>query len=86
MIAERNPEVLISDIGMPLADGYSLIGRVRALTGPAALTPAIALTAYARDEDRNRVLAAGFDAYLSKPVDPDTLVRLVSTLEPRACA
>ena len=86
MIAERNPEVLISDIGMPLADGYSLIGRVRALTGPAGLTPAIALTAYARDEDRNRVLAAGFDAYLSKPVDPDTLVRLVSTLEPRACA
>jgi PAS domain S-box-containing protein len=71
-------DVLVSDIGMPDEDGYSLIGRLR---GHAAArvneTPAVALTAYARDDDRARSLAAGFDAYLPKPVEPSELLEVL---------
>ena len=83
LLTQRSPMVLISDIGMPGEDGYELIGRVRALGTKAAQVPAIALTAYAREEDRRRALAAGFQTYLAKPVEPDDLVRVVSEL---ACA
>jgi CheY-like chemotaxis protein len=76
------PMVLVSDIGMPVTDGYALIRRVRARDTPDANIPALALTAYAREEDRRRALEAGFHAYLAKPVDPEVLVRMV--LE-RAC-
>jgi signal transduction histidine kinase/DNA-binding response OmpR family regulator len=69
--------VLVSDIGMPVTDGYSLIRRVRALDTATAKIPALALTAYAREEDRRRALEAGFHAYLAKPVDPQVLVRMV---------
>ena len=74
-------DVLLSDIAMPVEDGYSLIGRVR---GHAAARvkgmPAVALTAYARDEDRDRSLAAGFDAYLPKPVEPAELLAVLAGL------
>ncbi len=76
----RAPTVLISDIGMPNTDGYSLISSVRALPHPASEVPAIALTAYAREEDRRRALTAGFQSYASKPVEPAALIRLVSEL------
>ncbi|HZP42623.1 MAG TPA: response regulator [Candidatus Binatia bacterium] len=68
---ERVPDVLLSDIGLPGEDGYALIRRVRALP-PAAggSVPAIALTAYARLEDRARALAAGYDAHIPKPIEP----------------
>ena len=79
-LAQRSPMVLISDIGMPGEDGYALIRRVRALGTSAAKIPAIALTAYAREEDRRRALAAGFQTYLAKPVEPDDLVRVVGEL------
>ena len=70
--------VLVSDIGMPVADGYSLIRRVRALdTATAKRSLRSRSTAYAREEDRRRALEAGFHAYLSKPVDPQVLVRMV---------
>jgi CheY-like chemotaxis protein len=74
-------DVLVSDIGMPAADGYTLIGRVRELTkGRARHTPAVALTAYASEEDRRRALAAGFDAHLPKPVEPAELVNVIAGL------
>ena len=77
-------DVLVSDIGMPDEDGYSLIGRVRG-HGSARVnsTPAVALTAYARDDDRERALAEGFDAFLSKPVEPSQLVGVVADLAGR---
>lgn len=79
-IARSPPDVLISDIGLPEEDGYALIRRVRALGGPAHNVPAIALTAYARPEDEHRAKHAGFNVYLSKPIEPDELVSLVSSL------
>ena len=79
------PDVLVSDIGMPGEDGIALITRVRAL-GPehGGNIPAIALTAYARPEDRSRVLAAGFQRHIAKPVEPSTLAREVAILAGRA--
>jgi CheY-like chemotaxis protein len=62
------PDVLISDIAMPDRDGYELIEQVMALNFDPPI-PAIAITAYARDEDRQRALAAGYHRYLSKPVE-----------------
>jgi CheY-like chemotaxis protein len=69
------PDVVISDIGMPEEDGFSLIARIRALPeDEGGETPAIALTAYVREEDRQKVLHSGFQAYLPKPIEPMTLV------------
>ena len=75
------PDVLISDIGMPGEDGIDLIMKVRAL-GPerGGDIPAIALTAYARAEDRARVLEAGFQRHIAKPVEPSTLASVVASL------
>jgi signal transduction histidine kinase/CheY-like chemotaxis protein len=84
LLASRSFSVMVSDIGMPQSDGYELIGRIRSATGVQGLQlPAIALTAYSRDEDRRRALESGFQAYVSKPVDPETLVRLVDRLAAR---
>jgi len=77
-------DVLVSDIGMPTEDGYSLIGRVRARDARrGSLTPAVALTAYAREEDRARSLSAGFDAHVPKPVEPSELLSVVAGLAGR---
>lgn len=79
LLRAQPPDVLIADIGMPDEDGYRLIERVRALAGEAvANVPAIALTAYGREQDRLRALAAGFNEHISKPVLPDVLVALVA--------
>ena len=75
------PDVLVSDIGMPDVDGYELIRRVRALPPKgSASVPAIALTAFARTEDRDRALSAGYQAHLAKPVEPWRLVAVVAAL------
>lgn len=75
------PAVLVSDIGMPGMDGHELIRRVRALGGPeGGSTPALALTAFARDADRARALDAGYQAHLSKPAEPAQLATLVAKL------
>ncbi len=75
------PGVLISDIGMPDEDGYALIRLIRARSREAGGTmPAIALTAFSRVEDRQRALASGFQAHVSKPVDPDMLLAEVARL------
>jgi hypothetical protein len=75
------PDVLISDIGMPGEDGYSLIRRVRALPAEqGGHVPAIALTAYARAEDRVRAVLAGFQAHIPKPLEPAELIATVGSL------
>ncbi|NJR72624.1 MAG: response regulator [Scytonema sp. CRU_2_7] len=74
------PDVLISDIGMPEEDGYSLIRQMRALPTQEGHIPAIALTAYATEKDRQAAIAAGFQRHLSKPVMPDQLVTVVAEL------
>ena len=74
-------DLLISDVGMPNVDGYALIKRVRTLPSDAgALIPAIALTAYARSDDRTSALRAGFDVHLTKPIDPAELLVVAATL------
>jgi CheY-like chemotaxis protein len=78
------PDVLVSDIGMPEEDGYSLLRRLRSLNTEFGKFGAIALTAYARDEDRDRAFAAGFDRHLSKPVQPDILVDTIVKLRQQA--
>jgi PAS domain S-box-containing protein len=70
-------DVIISDIGMPQTDGYAFIRRVRARDGARGAVPAIALTAYARPEDAERAVRAGFQQHLAKPVDADELVEAV---------
>jgi PAS domain S-box-containing protein len=79
-VAREAPDVLLSDIGMPQEDGYSLIRRIRKLPGAASQVPAIALTAYARDEDRAKALQAGYQMHLAKPVEPVKLVAMVASL------
>jgi CheY-like chemotaxis protein len=75
------PQLLLSDIGMPFEDGYSLIRRVRALGADAGgLVPSIALTAFTSDSDRARALRAGFTLHLGKPVEAIELVCAVKTL------
>jgi PAS domain S-box-containing protein len=77
----ERPDVLVSDIGMPYMDGYSLIRHVRNLPAPSAkLVPALALTAYARSEDERRALDAGFQMHLAKPVDPVALAAAIGKL------
>jgi CheY-like chemotaxis protein len=77
------PDVVISDIAMPDQDGYDLVRQVRQL--PAEMggqTPAIALTAYARDEDRLRALSAGFQMHVVKPVEPPDIIAATAHLVP----
>jgi PAS domain S-box-containing protein len=81
LVQAERPDVIISDIGMPREDGYSLIRQVRELPPErGGRTPAIALTAYARAEDRVRTLLEGFQHHLSKPVEPAELIAMVSSL------
>jgi hypothetical protein len=75
-IQHELPSVLISDIGMPDDDGYVLIRKVRERNSAATL-PAIALTAYAKQEDRIQALASGFQEHVAKPVDPEKLERII---------
>jgi signal transduction histidine kinase/ActR/RegA family two-component response regulator len=78
-------DVLVSDIGMPGEDGYEFVGRVRSLpASEGGRVPAVALTAYATEEDRRRALDAGFEEHIAKPVEPSALVAAVAALAARA--
>ncbi|HZS04313.1 MAG TPA: PAS domain S-box protein [Blastocatellia bacterium] len=84
MLRDWDPDILISDIGMPMEDGYALIRQVRALSHKeGGSIPAVALTAYARSEDRLRALTAGFQMHVAKPVDPTELAAVVASLTGR---
>ena len=81
ILAEEDVNILISDIGMPDLDGYELIRKVRSLHDTRIRNiPAIALTAYARNDDRQRALLAGFQMHVSKPVEPRELVAGIASL------
>lgn len=77
LAAEWRPQLLVSDLGLPGIDGYALLQAIRAKTAHRALV-AVAVTAFARPDDRARALAAGFEEHIAKPVDPDTLVRTLA--------
>jgi len=80
-LRQQRPDVLLSDIGMPVQDGYALLRQVRALeVERGGRLPAVALTAYARDLDRQQAIAAGFEKHLPKPVEPAELVAVVANL------
>ena len=80
-----DPDLVISDIGMPHQDGYELIQQIRARDAKRQRElPAIALTAFARAEDRLRAIEAGFQMHLAKPFDPGELIAVVAQLTGRA--
>jgi CheY-like chemotaxis protein len=81
MFKEAPPNLLISDLGMPEVDGFELLDWVRHLAREeGGQVPAIALTAFARSEDRLRALEAGFSAHISKPVEPSELIASVASV------
>ena len=79
-IGDDKVDIIVSDIGLPDVDGYDLMQRIRKLPANAGgVTPAIALTAYARTEDRTRAFRAGYQAHLAKPIEPPELVATISS-------
>ncbi|MEH2091808.1 PAS domain S-box protein [Nostoc sp.] len=77
-IAQSIPNIIVSDIGMPEMDGYMLMRQIRALgLEQGGKIPAIALTAYAAELDRQQAIAAGFQRHITKPIDPEVLVAIV---------
>jgi CheY-like chemotaxis protein len=79
VLSRSKPDVLLSDIGMPDVDGYMLVRQVEALeTKLGTRIPAVALTAYASEIERQQALAAGFEQHISKPVEPEELVRAIA--------
>jgi PAS domain S-box-containing protein len=84
LIEQLQPDILLSDIGMPEEDGYSLIQKTKHLkTKSGKQIPAAAITAYARTEDQAKALQAGFQTHLTKPIDPVQLITVVKTLAER---
>ncbi len=81
LLAAHQPDIIVSDIGLPDADGHSLVRRIRSLSeAEGGTTPAIAVTAYATMDDRRAALAAGFDLHVSKPVDVARLIDAIHQL------
>ncbi|QKQ76262.1 response regulator [Nostoc sp. TCL240-02] len=81
VVEQAKPDILISDIGMSEQDGYTLIRKLRSLEAEkGGCIPAIALTAYTREEDRLEALSAGFQQHLSKPIDPTKLIAMVASI------
>src|SRR6185295_19194623 len=81
LLAQERSDVLLADIAMPGEDGYALIRRVRDGVAPGcAAIPAAAVTAFAREEDRQLALNAGYQMHLVKPVDPRAVIDAVAAL------
>jgi CheY-like chemotaxis protein len=83
LVELNKPDVLVSDIGMPGMDGYQLIRQIRATEAKGQRLPALALTAFARAEDRKRAMLAGYQSHLAKPFDTAELVLMVAGLASR---
>jgi CheY-like chemotaxis protein len=84
-LVRLHPDVIVSDIGMPGEDGYSLIKRIRSLPSEnGGRTPAVALTAYAQEEDAHRAFAAGYQIHVAKPIEPTQLATVVANLGGRS--
>ena len=84
ILDEWRPDALVSDIGMPIEDGYELMRKVRAREPErGGLVPALALTAYASPEDARRAIEAGYQAHVPKPVEPSELATMVASLARR---
>lgn len=85
IISQLDINILISDIGMPDEDGYSLIRRIRSFQpAPKCYIPAIALTAFAKEEDQKIATEAGFQCYIAKPIDPNYLIEVVVNLSSKS--
>ena len=81
LFSERQPDVLVSDIGMPEEDGYELLRKVRALPPEqGGATPAIALTGYATRKDRDRSLSVGYQQHMAKPIEQNDLIAAIARL------
>ncbi len=81
LLKEHRPDILISDIGMPEVDGYQFIRQVRQLPAEeGGTTPAVALTAFARSEDRTRAMMAGYQVHIAKPIEAQELLATVGSL------
>jgi CheY-like chemotaxis protein len=79
LVRERRPDAVLSDIAMVGQDGYWLVREIRSLADDAArAVPVVATTAYGREHSRDRILAAGFNDFLPKPVDPEVLCRAIA--------
>ncbi len=79
-LEQSTPDVIISDVAMPTQDGIDLVRQVRALDGATSKVPMVALTAFTSDDDRRRILGAGFNTYLAKPVAPLELMRVLANV------
>jgi CheY-like chemotaxis protein len=85
-LGRERPDVLLTDIGMPDADGYAFLRQVRELSvDRGGLTPVAAVTAFEGSDERERALAAGFKAYVRKPVDARALAKVVYDLTWKSC-
>ena len=81
MLAKHRPDLILSDLGMPEQDGYRFIRDVRALPPEeGGRTPAAAMTAFARSEDRTRAMLAGFQIHVAKPIEPSELLATVASM------
>ena len=85
MLERFAPNVLVSDLGLPDGDGYDLIARARKIQRSNArdMSPAIAVTGFGGDSERRRVLGAGYQTYVLKPVDPFDLVEIIARVSGR---
>ncbi len=84
-LKEHRPHVIVCDISMPIEDGYSFVRRVRELDpGAGGATPCIALTAFADKEHERKALDAGFDVFMSKPLNAPRLTETIRTLHDKA--
>ena len=84
LLQSQRPNVVISDIGMPDKDGYQFMRDLRRISAvKGGNTPAIALTAFARSEDRTRAMVAGYQIHISKPIEPQELIATVASLAGR---
>ena len=79
-LTESPPDVVVSDLGLPLKDGFALLHQIRTMPGEVARVPAIAVTAYAGTTNEQRAREAGFQRFLCKPLEPDTLAHVVASI------